>query len=866
AKLATGIKRFELPKDYNFIKIYEDIVENPATGHAENALTQLAQIHEDRRQYVKAAQYWQQNIETYGPGNKAWKQKRLDQIVQNWGRFEGSRNVPAGAPAVLDYRYRNGTSIALTAERIDLNSLVKDAIEHVNSKPGRIDWNRVNVTNIGYRLIEGDGAKYIKEVVANWDKQVKPRKDHYDSRVTIKAPFKEAGAYLITAKMMGGNTSKIVLWISDTVIVRKPMSDKSLYFVADAVTGKPVPAATVKFFGYKQVYKPKTVNGRRIRNYEIETREFTSTTDKNGQVVVPKSKLESQFQWLVQATTESGRNAFYGFQGIWHGRMHDQIYNQVKTFVVTDRPVYRPNQKVQFKIWSRHAQYDKENISQFAGATISYKILNPKGETLATQSLKANQYGGINGEFSIPSDAMLGQYTIRCNNGAIGGNTFRIEEYKKPEFEVSVEAPTEPVQLGDKIKATIKADYFFGGPVTNATVKYTITRQEHTEKWFPTATWDWCYGPGYWWFGYDTPWFPGFRGWCGCFRPGPWWHHQSINPPEVVAVREVQIGDQGTIEVEIDTAIAKELHGNQNHQYSISAEVRDSSRRTIIGSGQVLVAQKPFKIFTWLNRGYYQTGDVVRANFKAQTLDKKPVQGKGVLKLFKVSYDENQQPVEKEVASWKIDTNEEGTATQQARPTQPGQYRFAYTLTDSANHRIEGGYVFTVIGERFTSSRYRFNDLELIPEKREYQPGETVKLQLNTNQKDGSVLLFVRPANGIYLPPRLLKLEGKSTVIELEVNKKDMPNFYVEALTVANGNVFNETKEIVVPPEKRILNVEVKPSNGHYRPGQKAKVQVHVTDHTGENFVGDLALSVYDKSVEYISGGSNTPEIKDFFW
>ena len=68
--------------------------------------------------------------------------------------------------------------------------------------------------------------------------------------------------------------------------------------------------------------------------------------------------------------------------------------------------------------------------------------------------------------------------------------------------------------------------------------------------------------------------------------------------------------------------------------------------------------------------------------------------------------------------------------------------------------------------------------------------------------------------------------------------KKDMPNFYVEAVTVANGNVFRETKEIVVPPEKRILNVAVSPSSETYRPGQKAKVMVHVTDHTGENFAG----------------------------
>lgn len=866
AKLASGIKRFELPAEYSFIKIYESIVESPATGYAEDALTQLAQIHEDRRQYVKAVEYWKQNIEKFGPGRNAWKQKRLDQIVKNWGRFEGSSTQPAGQSAVVDYRFRNGEQVSLTAERVDIQALIKDAIDHINSKPARVDWNKINIANVGYRLINGDGGKYLGGVIASWKEDLKPRKNHYDDRVTLETPLKKAGAYLVTAKMENGNTSKIIVWVSDTVIVRKPLSDKSLFYVADAVSGKPIPGAEVSFFGYQQVYKPKVVNGRRVTNYQIASKQFSKRSDRNGQLIVPKAELDRQFQWLIQAKTGDGRAAFHGFQGIWHTRMYDQAYNQTKTFVVTDRPVYRPKQKVQFKIWTRHAQYDKENFSQFANQQISYSVLNPKGETITSQSLQANEYGGINAEFSIPSDAMLGQYTIQCNQGATGGNTFRVEEYKKPEFEVSIEAPTDPVKLGDKIKAKIKANYYFGAPVTNATVKYTITRQEHTDQWFPTADWDWCYGPGYWWFGYDTPWFPGFRQWCGCFRPWPWWYPRYPAPPEVVAEREVKIGADGTVEFEIDTTLAKELHGDQNHKYAITAEVRDSSRRTIVGSGNVLVAQKPFKVFTWLHRGYYKAGDVVKANFKAQTLDQKPVQGKGELKLLKVSYNEDQEPVETEVASWDLDTNEAGEATQQARPTKPGQYRFSYKLTDNSENIIEGGYVFTVIGERFDSASYRFNDLELIPEKREYSDGETVKMQLNTNKDEGTVLLFLRPANGVYLPPKLIRMDGKSSEIEIEVSKKDMPNFFVEALTVANGQVFNETKEIVVPPEKRILNVSVQPSGDNYRPGQKAKVQVHVTDHTGENFVGDLAISIYDKSVEYISGGSNTPEIKDFFW
>src|SRR5262249_20067378 len=75
-----------------------------------------------------------------------------------------------------------------------------------------------------------------------------------------------------------------------------------------------------------------------------------------------------------------------------------------------------------------------------------------------------------------------------------------------------------------------------------------------------------------------------------------------------------------------------------------------------------------------------------------------------------------------------------------------------------------------------------------------------------------------------------------------------------------------ETREVVVPPEKRVLNVEVLPSQKEYKPGEKATVKVKVTDFFGKPFVGSLVLSLYDRSVEYISGGSNVPEIREFFW
>src|SRR5262249_40439532 len=158
--------------------------------------------------------------------------------------------------------------------------------------------------------------------------------------------------------------------------------------------------------------------------------------------------------------------------------------------------------------------------------------------------------------------------------------------------------------------------------------------------------------------------------------------------------------------------------------------------------------------FAWVNRGHYRAGDTVEASFRAQTLDGKPVVGKGELTLFRVSYNDKTEPVEKAAQTWKLDTNEEGQAHEQIKAAEAGHYRLSHRLTDAKKNAIEGGYVFVVRGEGVAGKDFRFNDIELVTDKREYAPGDKVKLLVNTDRADGTVLLFVRPANGVYLAPK----------------------------------------------------------------------------------------------------------------
>ena len=878
AKLTTGVKRFSLPDEFNHIVILKSVIDR-SDGLKRQALESLVNERMNRHQYPQAAELLRDMLKLASPGDDQKNvQARIDQIVKNWMQIESTSMQPAGSGAKFDIRYRNGSKATFEARPIKIDELLTDVRKYIESKPQQLDGAKLQIDNIGWMLIRNDEAKYLDKSVAKWELDLAPPAEHFDAMQSVTTPLQKAGAYWVTAKMNDGNEARIVLWVADTAISRKRVEDGTMYFVADAVSGAPIDRADLEFFGWRQEY-------RQNRNYEIFTSRFAGRTDADGLSTPEPKDLIPQNQWIVIARTKDGRLAYDGFMGVWNPeKLQPLDYSPLKVYSITDRPVYRPGHAVKFRLWTRKPRFDADDNS-YADKACWVQIRNPKGDIVYEVEAKTDRWAGVDGEWTLPADATLGSYQIGIaeehmvqitveENGVpkivttpqrhmIGSGSFVVEEYRKPEYEVKIEAPEKPVKLGEKIQAKIIAKYYFGAPVTEATVHYKVERTKKDSRWYPVARWDWLYSPGYWWFAPEYHWYPGFKSW-GCFGPiRPWWNW-SPDPPEVVAEGDAPIGEDGTFLVDIDTAAALASHSDSDHNYNITAEVVDKSRRTIIGNGSVLVARDAFKVFTWTDRGHYQTGDTVNVGFQARTPDGKPVKGSGRLTLFSVKY-ENDKPVEQEVQAWDVTTNVDGSGAQKMTVPEAGQFRISVKITDSEGHEMEGGYVLFVRGPAENGEGYRFNDLELITEKREYQPGEKVQLQINTNKPDSTVLLFVRPMNGLCSKPIVLRMKGKSTVHEISIERTDMPNIFVEAVTIADGKVHSEMREIVVPPEQRIANVEVLPSATKYRPGEEATVKLKLTDLNGKPFIGNTVLSVYDASLEYIAA-SSIPEIRSFFW
>ncbi len=860
AMLATGPSRITLPPEYRFLTQMREVVTSdpdlselvPAFGREQISDHIIAELMA-RRQYPKAAAELRARLasEKNLDAVKALTE-RLEQIEGNWGRFESAPAQPAGKEAALPLVFRNATQVDCTARKVDVQRLIADLIARVKASPDDVGgyWE---LSRLSQRLLEEGGETYLAKEAVTWSHKLEPAANHWDRRTELPTPLKEGGAWFVEAVFNGSHPARTLLWIEDLVLVASELQNDRHYFVADAVTGAPVVGAKITLHGYRNVW-----NGNK-RHHDFK--ELSLTSDQSGTAKVSRRKLEDSV-WATLVRTTDGRLCFQQ-PGYASGPDMDERQGlaQDTFYAFTDRPVYRPGQEVKWQLLARRTGYDpKLDTNRFAERKATVTIEDPRGQKVIEKEMRFDEWGILGDALTLEAEATLGQYQaiVRLDRqDFVASFNFRVEEYKKPEFEVKVEAPDEPVALGQSFEFTVKADYYFGGPVKEAKVKYRVERKVHRGGWYPVGRWDWLYGKGYGWQSHSYEWYPGAAGWCIILPPWYPWHN---DPSETVLSGDAFIGADGLLKLKVDTATAKELHGNQDHEYVVKVTVTDSSRRSIDGSGSVIAARRPFEVNAWLDRGYYRAGDNGTLQFAARTLDGKTVDASGTLRVWKVSYDETGKSEEKQTHEVEIQTSDEAMPLHWP---EAGQFRVEVKLKDKGGRAAETSVFVIVKGEGFDGRGYRFDDLELLTDKEEYVPGDEVELLINTNRQGSTVALFLY---GPAAEPVWLKIEGKSTTHRFKLREADQPNLNLYAYTVSDAKLHEAQRKLIIPPSKRIASVELITDKSAYLPRDKAKAQLRVKDQHGQPFVGKLILTGYDKALEYISGGSNVGDIREAFW
>ncbi len=856
-----------LPASESPIRLLRRVQEKyPASAVVAEAQYGLALYYQSRQQFPDALREHRAVIERFPKSSFAGESEKHVAMIEAPDAALGNTGVALpGEPPRLGFTYRNTARMEFRATPIDLLKLVQDEME---TKP-KDYWNYRTLPWNLFRDEKETWRKYLGPQKAAWTETIALPEGSRVAEGATLAPLAEPGAYVVEANPAGSkDISRTLVLVSDIAIVQKNLEGGLLIYAADARSGQPLPNKAIRVYEHWTRWD----NG----SHHVDFDQQTLSTDEQGVLVYrPRHADESPMIDAVVAG-EGGRMALSFFQN-W-SRWYDTTQTSGSRFyVITDRPVYRPGQTVQFRGWLRtlaNGQYQPPQT----GWTVQVDVYDARNTLVRTLTPATDEFGGISGSLVLGREAALGMYHLRINStypdGAqLAGGTFRVEEYKRPEFSVSVKPAKSQARLGEKVRARIEAQYYFGAPVAKGEVTYKVFREDYHHVYFEPGEYDWLYGVGYGRCIYPYPWF-GWWGRWGCYldcRVGwPWWGsyvigdgiRESYEPwsstrkalRELVATGTAKLAADGSYEIEIDTAPAARELADRDHRYTIEADVRDESRRVISGAGGVTVARQSFFAFVETNMGWYQPAGEVHARVRTVSADNAPVATSGEVVVTRITYGggDNREAQETELRRWAAQTDEQGRLDFRVPVPGEGQYRISFQAKDAWDGEVLGNALFWVCGPAFDGRAYRFNGIEIVADKRTYAVGDVAHLLINTAQSGSRVLLSDDALNGIWRNWRMLDVPQRTIVLDVPIESRHVPNFFVEATLVREGRVETEMRELFVPPVRELLNVAITTDKSVYRPGEKGVVEVAVTDASGEPATGQVTLTAFDESITYI--------------
>lgn len=860
-----------LPPDENPIALLRKVAKlYPNSRLLPEAHYARALYFQTRQQFPQAVGEHSSLIELYPQHPRAKAANAQIQMIRKPGVLFGTTGIslPGGQPK-LQMTYRNTEGIAFQARRVDLVKYIQDRMEKHKDRW----WNFYNFQSDF--LQEDHWKPYSGAEVARWTETVRPKPGLRTAEFVARAPLPDPGAYLVEATA-GAATTRALVVVTDIAVVRKSLPNRGLILVADARTGAPLAGRAVRLFEHWAVYNNKP-------EPDLYWDSRVLKTDQKGVLEYARAHADRSSSVEALVLGPGNRFAFSLFSGWYEQDPGDYPGGRDghRFYAITDRPVYRPGATVKFRAWIRRHN-GMLYQTPAPGTPVTLEFADAKSVIVQKITAKTDELGGLEGEYTLGAEPALGIYRIRIDGlepdgHAYAGGVFRVEEYRKPEFEVTVKPARSLARLGETVRARIVAHYYFGAPVTVGTVRYKIFRESYRHAYRADGEYDWLYGAGYGLYPCFCPWFPwqrwGLQPVGALQRSGfpayqfPWGYYGDPQEysrgfgsdtrkalRELVAEGTTRLNAEGVAEVDIRTARARQLLPDRDHRYTVEAEVRDASRRTIEGKGSIVVTNRQFYAFLDLDRGWCRPGETAHIRVRTLTAENVPVAAKGELTVYRLQYRNagRSMPEEQVVRQQEAATDAEGKLLFDYIVPKSGQYRVAFRTRDAWKEEVQGSVIFWVYGDDFKGREYRFARLEIVPDKRSYQVGETAHLLVNTEEEGARILFSDHVANGVLRSYRFLDIPARSQVIDIKITERHIPNFFVEATLVRNGHVTTEARELFVPPTNSLLRMTIQTDRPQYRAGETGRVRVAVTDSRGEPVRGQVTLAAFDEAVTYI--------------
>ncbi len=689
---------------------------------------------------------------------------------------------------------------------------------------------------------------------AQWPVALPATPDYLDHRTFVVPPMKAKGYYVVAASgdadfAAAGGLPVVAsgFLVSDLVLVETPgaapgrnVRQRLDVLALSGESGRPLDGVAVTVL--KGRWNPTGTD-----------RIAEAVTDRAGRAVLDFPADREWSQRFVFA--RRGEDLAVGTETPYGWRSEAAEGERTSSLVFTDRAIYRPLQKILWKVLAYRGDSREGRFRAFPKSAVTVTLYDANGQSVDTRSVTTNDFGTAAGEFAIPAGRALGAWRVATSLEG-GGAMVRVEEYKRPTFEVTLKDSVEPLRLNRPARLSGEARYYFGLPVSAGNVRWSVTR---------------------------TPNFPWWYGWRG-FR--------TDVRTETIAVGTSGLQSDGSFTVaftpKADERLADQQKGT-TYSYTISADASDEG-------GETRSAARTFRLgFVAVEARIELTGGFLRAGAKEDVtvvrtnLDGAPRAGKGTWRLVRLQQppapllpaelpiDPGEVPgggyrtpgdslrprwqtgysPDQVMAQWKggaevafgeVNHDAAGVARIPIANLSPGAYRLLYRTRDEFGAEFEAPRELVVAGDRTPLALPAL----LRAEASSVPVGGTARL-LATSGLPGQPLYFEIDRDGSPVERRTLVGGGSGALIEIPIREKDRGGFGVKLTMVRDHQLVVQTQSVFVPWDDKALKVSFSTFRDKLTPGQKETWTVKVERPDGapvEPAAAELLANMYDRSLD----------------
>ncbi len=652
-----------------------------------------------------------------------------------------------------------------------------------------------------------------RKPVAEWKVATGDKGDHMDVGRDVDAAAPGVGLYLAVVSADSGFVYKHSIMraayvnVTDLAIARAETANGLRYYAFD-VDGK-APEANIPF--------------RLLVSQDWRSR--SPDEAKTGADGVAAWTFPRAPYLQVDAMAVHGKAVALFTSPAYHGqRMPDP---PLELFLATDRPIYRPGQTAKLRVTSVERVKDG-SFKVDAHRKLHLALHDANGKDVWHADLVTGAMGSASTEVKLPDRGLLGVFSVQATapglNNVERSLALRVEEYKRPEFEVTLDAPKAAAKYGEKTKLEGKVKYYFGGAAGDVPVRFKVSRR----RWIP------------------------------------WWYwRQGQSPTVEIARGDIKTDKTGLFTVEFaalpdpDTLPSEDPDVPDVSDYIVEVEAHDTGGRTISADRSLRVGAQAMLVAAEAERAFFLSDEAPALKVKATNLEEQPVAAKVTWELERLGAP-NYKPAEGEPLQTVLKKYPaadahvaHGTATLDGKSPAaialPALAAGGYRLRLSAGDGARGTFSFLVADAKTRALPLVIPPTALV-QKTEYQPGDRAELLVGGGAASGTYHLELW--RGATLLEHRVERGATVRVWTVPVEARLAGGFSARWIGVDGMDAVGGDVTVSVPRKDKALTVKLLDKPEALEPGQSAKWSVEVKDAKGRAVDGEALVTIFDRSLE----------------